>query len=161
MRCPSCATENEPGRKFCHECGTRLAAGCPTCGATNQPDAKFCGECGTALTPVDATPTSAATAATRPDGAAEPVTERRVVSVLFADIVGFTTLAEGRDAEEVRDLQDRYFATCRAVIDRYGGTLEKFIGDAVMAVWGAPGRSRTTPSEPSERRSSSSAPSRR
>jgi class 3 adenylate cyclase/tetratricopeptide (TPR) repeat protein len=71
-------------------------------------------------------------------GPVQPTTERRVVSVLFADLVGFTTLAEGRDAEEVRELQDRYFATARAVVDRYGGTLEKFIGDAVMAVWGAP-----------------------
>ena len=64
--------------------------------------------------------------------------ERRLVSVLFADLVGFTTLAEGRDAELVRDLLTRYFETSREIIRRYGGTVEKFIGDAVMAVWGAP-----------------------
>ena len=67
-----------------------------------------------------------------------PVAERRVVSVLFADLVGFTTLAEHRDAEEVRDLLSRYFDLARGVVERHGGTIEKFIGDAVMAVWGAP-----------------------
>jgi len=60
------------------------------------------------------------------------------VSVLFADLVGFTTLAEKRDPEDVRDLLSMYFASCRAIIERHGGSLEKFIGDAVMAVWGAP-----------------------
>jgi predicted ATPase/class 3 adenylate cyclase len=70
--------------------------------------------------------------------AAEPVTERRLVSVLFADLVGFTTLSETRDAEEVRELLSRYFDTCRRLIELYGGTVEKFIGDAVMAVWGTP-----------------------
>ncbi len=78
----------------------------------------------------------------RPRGAAQPevvpVAERRLVSVLFADLVGFTALAEGRDAEHVRDLLSRYFETAREVVGRYGGTIEKFIGDAVMAVWGAP-----------------------
>ncbi len=67
-----------------------------------------------------------------------PVAERRLVSVLFADLVGFTSASEGRDAEETRELLTRYFDTCRIVIERYGGTVEKFIGDAVMAVWGTP-----------------------
>jgi class 3 adenylate cyclase/tetratricopeptide (TPR) repeat protein len=66
------------------------------------------------------------------------VAERRVVTVLFADMVGFTALSEGRDAEAVRELLTQYFDLARQVIDRYGGTIEKFIGDAVMAVWGAP-----------------------
>jgi len=60
------------------------------------------------------------------------------VSVLFADLVGYTALSEGRDFEDVRELQTRYFETARTVIERYGGTVEKFIGDAVMALWGAP-----------------------
>ncbi|MGB6772310.1 MAG: adenylate/guanylate cyclase domain-containing protein, partial [Candidatus Dormiibacterota bacterium] len=64
--------------------------------------------------------------------------ELRVVSVLFADLVGFTTLSESRDPEEVRELLSRYFDVCRELVERYGGTVEKFIGDAVMAVWGAP-----------------------
>jgi class 3 adenylate cyclase len=60
------------------------------------------------------------------------------VSVLFADLVSFTTLAEGRDPEAVRDLLGRYFDVASEVVERYGGKIEKFIGDAVMAVWGTP-----------------------
>jgi class 3 adenylate cyclase/tetratricopeptide (TPR) repeat protein len=66
------------------------------------------------------------------------VSERRLVSVLFADLVGHTSFSEGRDAEDVRELLTRYFDTARTTIERYGGTVEKFIGDAVMAVWGTP-----------------------
>ena len=58
--------------------------------------------------------------------------------MLFADLVGFTSLSEARDAEDVRELLSRYFDTAQRLIERYGGTVEKFIGDAVMAVWGAP-----------------------
>jgi class 3 adenylate cyclase len=67
-----------------------------------------------------------------------PISERRLVTVLFADLVGFTPFAEERDAEEVRDTLTRYFELASEMIGRYGGTVEKFIGDAVMAVWGAP-----------------------
>jgi len=130
MTCPSCSTENREGRKFCSECGTALASACPSCGAANEPGEKFCGECGTTLT-------SAATPTTAPQMAA-PAAERRLVSVLFADLVGFTTLSESRDSEDVRELLSRYFDTSRRLIELYGGTIEKFIGDAVMAVWGTP-----------------------
>jgi class 3 adenylate cyclase len=126
MRCASCGTENREGRKFCAECGSSLAAACPACGAVNEPDERFCGECGTALG-------GAAPPAARGSGA-----ERRLVSVLFADLVGFTPLSETRDAEEVRELLSSYFDSCRRIIALYGGTVEKFIGDAVMAVWGTP-----------------------
>jgi len=94
---------------------------------------KFCGECGNALTAGNGQQTSNV----EPDLQA-PTSERRLVSVLFADLVGFTTLSEARDPEEVRELLTRYFDTCRTLIERYGGTVEKFIGDAVMAVWGTP-----------------------
>jgi predicted ATPase/class 3 adenylate cyclase len=67
-----------------------------------------------------------------------PVAERRLVTILFADLVGFTTLSQSRDPEEVRELLSRYFDTCSRLIALYGGTVEKFIGDAVMAVWGTP-----------------------
>ncbi len=73
---------------------------------------------------------------------AESGAERRLVSVLFVDLVGFTTASENRDAEETRELLTRYFEVARSVIERHGGTVEKFIGDAVMAVWGAPSRAR-------------------
>ncbi len=86
-------------------------------------------DCGAALDPA-AAPAAPATL--------QPTTERRVTSVLFGDLVGFTTLSESRDAEDVRELLSGYFELCRKVISRYGGTVEKFIGDAVMAVWGVP-----------------------
>jgi class 3 adenylate cyclase/tetratricopeptide (TPR) repeat protein len=73
-----------------------------------------------------------------PGQAREPVAERRVCSVLFCDVVGFTPLSEARDPEAVRELLSRYFGVARVVIGRYGGVIEKFIGDAVMAVWGTP-----------------------
>jgi class 3 adenylate cyclase/tetratricopeptide (TPR) repeat protein len=130
--CPACGSHNEAGRKFCGECGASLALACPACGAPNAPGVKFCGECGTRMSA--AAPAAPAAAPER----AGPVAERRLVSVLFADLVGFTTLSERRDAEEVRELLSRYFETSRRLIERYGGTVEKFIGDAVMAVWGAP-----------------------
>ncbi|MGB2953785.1 MAG: adenylate/guanylate cyclase domain-containing protein [Gaiellaceae bacterium] len=131
MLCPSCGTENREGRKFCAECGQSLALICPACGTANEPGERFCGECGSALTGDAAASTPAA-----PREA--PASERRLVSVLFADLVGFTTLSEAKDAEEVRELLSRYFDTCRRIISLYGGTVEKFIGDAVMAVWGTP-----------------------
>jgi class 3 adenylate cyclase/tetratricopeptide (TPR) repeat protein len=133
--CSNCGIENRDGMKFCGECGAALAALCPACGTSNEPGRKFCGECGVALTA--STPAPAVAAA--PQQSRDlPVAERRLVSVLFADLVGFTELSESRDAEEVRALLSRYFETCRRLIDLYGGTVEKFIGDAVMAVWGAP-----------------------
>ncbi len=144
MTCASCGTANEAGRRFCRECGRPLLAGCPNCGATNPPDAKFCGDCGATLVglPRDAA-SAAAGAGAGPEarsGQAGPerVAERRLVSVLFADLVGFTPFAEERDAEETRELLTRYFDIAREVIERHAGVVEKFIGDAVMAVWGAP-----------------------
>jgi class 3 adenylate cyclase len=80
----------------------------------------------------------AAAAVTVPGSGREPAAERRVCSVLFCDVVGFTPLAEARDPEEVRELLSRYFGMARTIIGRYGGVVEKFIGDAVMAVWGTP-----------------------
>ncbi len=135
MICPKCATENKPGRKFCVACATPLPTACPTCGAGYDPGDVFCGECGAPLA------SSAAPArAARPGVpvAGSPIAERRLVSVLFADLVGFTPFAEERDAEDVRDTLTRYFEIASDVIGRYGGTVEKFIGDAVMAVWGTP-----------------------
>ena len=97
--------------------------------SANAADSKFCGQCAAPLTGGNATPAATTRA---------PVAERRLVSVLFVDLVGFTPFAEGRDAEEVRDALSRYFDIARGIIERYGGTVEKFIGDAVMAVWGTP-----------------------
>ena len=134
MICAACDTTNEDGRKFCRQCGASLAAPCPVCGTPNAPDVNFCGECGTRLGEGAVAARERAVAEREPAAAAE----RRLVSVLFVDLVGFTAASEGRDAEDTRELLSRYFDVARTVIERYGGTVEKFIGDAVMAVWGAP-----------------------
>jgi len=139
--CSNCGTENRLGRKFCSECASPLAAVCPSCGAANQPGEKFCGECATPLPDAASAPTAAPGQVPRPAVVSQPAAtsaERRLVSVLFADLVGFTPFAEERDSEEVRETLTRYFDLASEVIGRYGGTVEKFIGDAVMAVWGTP-----------------------
>ena len=130
--CSSCGTSNEGSRKFCAECGSKLGVACATCGTLNPASVKFCGECGSPM----GTDTGALWQPAQ--AASESGAERRLVSVLFADLVGFTTASENRDAEETRELLTRYFDLARGVIERHGGTVEKFIGDAVMAVWGAP-----------------------
>jgi class 3 adenylate cyclase/tetratricopeptide (TPR) repeat protein len=135
MRCGACGTENAAGRRFCDQCGAPFGPACPHCGAMdNRPAARFCGTCGGRL--VGAAPASASEVATvRP---LAPVAERRLVSVLFADLVGFTPFAEERDPEAVRDTLSSYFDAARSIIEAHGGMVEKFIGDAIMAVWGAP-----------------------
>jgi class 3 adenylate cyclase/tetratricopeptide (TPR) repeat protein len=143
VTCTSCGAENDPGRKFCLECGSKLAVACPACGTGNPPAARFCGECGGGLTgPSTAAPSGIAASAEAPGRTAAAtqavIAERRHVSVLFADIVGFTPFAEERDPEDVREVLSRYFDVAREIVERYGGTVEKFIGDAVMAVWGTP-----------------------
>ncbi|MGB6457157.1 MAG: adenylate/guanylate cyclase domain-containing protein, partial [Streptosporangiaceae bacterium] len=139
--CGQCSAALEPGDRFCGDCGASLA-GCPSCGTPVVAGQRFCKACGHALAdalapsrtgqPGPAGPVSAASADR------EPVAERRVCSVLFCDVVGFTPLSESRDPEAIRELLSRYFDVARTLIGRYGGVVEKFIGDAVMAVWGTP-----------------------
>jgi class 3 adenylate cyclase len=95
---------------------------CPSCGHENPPGARFCNACATPL----------------PDAAPALAEERKIVTVLFVDLVGFTARSEQLDPEDVRAIQTPYFARVRAAIESFGGTVEKFIGDAVMAVFGAP-----------------------
>jgi class 3 adenylate cyclase len=121
-RCSKCAAELPDGMRFCGACGTELIPRCAACGTPAAlAQQRFCGNCGAALQPL-----------------MPPPRERRLVSVLFCDLVGFTTFSESHDHEDVRDMLQQYFAAARRIIAGYGGTIEKFIGDAVMAVWGAP-----------------------
>ena len=131
--CGNCGSENPTGHRFCGQCGAALSVGCPSCGNLSLPGERFCGACGAALPG-----TAVATEAPAPAPAPPAVSERRLVSVLFADLVGFTSLSESRDPEEVRELLSRYFDRSRRLVELYGGVVEKFIGDAVMAVWGTP-----------------------
>jgi predicted ATPase/class 3 adenylate cyclase len=137
LSCSNCGAENHAGSKFCKQCGSELTRRCPGCSSPVDPDASFCSECGAPLTAKAAVRIAVGTAVA-PDPLEAMTAERRLVSVLFVDLVGFTALSEKRDAEEVRELLTRYFDTSRSVVGRYGGVVEKFIGDAVMAVWGAP-----------------------
>ncbi len=141
MRCAVCEHDNEVDRKFCGQCGARLAIVCPTCGHANPPADRFCGECGAAIgaqMPSPSVGAAVGTAIGGPLAGAPPEAERRLVTVLFVDLVGFTAASEDRDPEDVREFLSRYFDISREIIGRYGGTVEKFIGDAVMAVWGTP-----------------------
>ena len=96
---------------------------CPACGFESPPGLRFCGNCGA--------PLAAAPPAVRRE-------ERKVVTVVFADLVGFTSMSETSDVEDVRAVLTPYHAAVRVILERFGGTVEKFIGDAVMAVFGAP-----------------------
>ncbi|MGZ4186022.1 MAG: adenylate/guanylate cyclase domain-containing protein [Solirubrobacteraceae bacterium] len=134
--CSNCAAAVPDGAKFCGQCGTPLLPRCDTCGTiAAQAGQRFCLECGAQLSGGAASAVGTAVA-----GPAVPAAsvERRQVSVLFADLTGFTSFSERRDAEDVREMLSEYFDASRRIIDSYGGRVEKFIGDAVMALWGAP-----------------------
>jgi len=129
MRCPQCGFDNPPGTNFCGRCGTGLQRTCPACGALNPEGFAFCGTCGTRLS----APAPDARAVGQP-----PLEERKVVTILFADVTGSTPLGERLDPERTRAIMGRFFEAMTAVIVRHGGTVEKFIGDEVMAVFGLP-----------------------
>ena len=116
--CPSCGTEAPSDARFCATCGAALGTICPTCGLAIPAGTQFCASCGTPVS-----------------GTAE---ERRLVTVLFADVTGPTELGEQLDAERVRATLQRYFGAMSAVISAWNGTVEKYIGDAIMAVFGIP-----------------------
>jgi len=149
MVCSNCGVENLAGGKFCFECGSPLTRACPSCGSAVMSVAKFCSECGATLAPTELArdeglgargsgDATSPTAGSEGASSGQTATELRLVSVLFCDLVGFTPLAESLDPEEVRELLSGYFDLARGVVARYGGFVEKFIGDAVMAVWGVP-----------------------
>jgi class 3 adenylate cyclase len=120
--CGSCGRVAAATDLFCGGCGTSLRVSCPRCGRTAEPGATFCTGCGLRL--AERTPVSHE--------------DRRRVSVLFVDVVDFTPYAESADPEQVRLMQQDYFGAVRRVVRQYGGVVEKYIGDAVMALFGAP-----------------------
>jgi class 3 adenylate cyclase/predicted ATPase/Tfp pilus assembly protein PilF len=126
--CAGCGTTNPDGARFCMSCGAALAPSCPSCGVENPPGARFCTACGTELS---STPARAA--------ADEPLPEeRRKATVLFADLSGYTAVSERLDPERIKTLVDRALRRLGEEVERYGGTIDKYIGDNVMGVFGAP-----------------------
>ncbi|HEU4797296.1 MAG TPA: tetratricopeptide repeat protein [bacterium] len=130
--CPTCGVPNPAGAKFCVNCGTALKPACPECGAEVPEGAKFCANCGTRL---GGGGTSAAV------GKRPVLTEetRKVVTVLFADLVGSTSLMEGLDPEEAREVVKKFYTVVEGVVEEwFGGKVANYVGDAVLAFFGLP-----------------------
>jgi len=157
MKCSSCGHENTPAQKFCGECGARLELVCASCQTKNPPGQKFCGECGAPLAngrPASAPVEPPAPRADRftspeaytPKHLAEKILtsrsamegERKGVTVMFADVSGFTAMSERFDPEDVHAIMDRAFEVILDAVHRYEGTINQFLGDGVMALFGAP-----------------------
>ena len=163
MLCAACQTDNPPANRFCDQCGAPLETRCPRCNAEVRAGARFCGACGSSM--ATAQPGGAQPAAARPATASSPASEssrsvasytpkhlaekvlkarsaiegeRRQVTVLFADIAGFTSLAEDRDPEDIHQIVDRCFEAITAEVHRFEGTINQYTGDGVMALFGAP-----------------------
>lgn len=134
MRCTGCRHDNPEGARFCAQCGASLAQVCQSCGAPVELANRFCQSCGAKLSRADQSQASAPPQ--RPAGDHEG--ERREVTVLFGDLTGFTKLSHGLDPEETHALLNSYFETVDGIIETYGGSIDKHIGDAIMAVFGAP-----------------------
>jgi class 3 adenylate cyclase/tetratricopeptide (TPR) repeat protein len=129
VRCAHCQSENREGRKFCASCGAALSRTCEICGYANEASDLFCGGCGRPI----ADGQSAAAESPIVGGG-----DRRPVAVVFCDIVGYMRLSSKMDPEDVHSLLERFFAIVDAAVDRYGGVIDKHIGDAAMALFGAP-----------------------
>jgi class 3 adenylate cyclase len=159
MHCPSCRFDNPEGMNFCGRCGMKLTPRSPHCGFENPPGFAFCGKCGAALGPLEPAseqvPMAKAQVYQRqevkvqrytPRHLAEKILtsrsalegERRQVTVLFADVANFTTLAEQLDPEVVHEVIDGCFERITAEVHRFEGTINQYTGDGVMALFGAP-----------------------
>src|SRR5437867_2133006 len=159
MECPQCRHVNPPETKFCGECGTRLQSLCPACQTVNPPTNKFCSECGQRLAGTAPAPAPAAAVvpaalparfaspdAYTPKHLAEKILtsksaiegERKIITVMFSDVSGFTAMSEKLDPEDVHAIMDRAFEVILGAVHTYEGTVNQFLGDGVMALFGAP-----------------------
>jgi class 3 adenylate cyclase/tetratricopeptide (TPR) repeat protein len=149
MQCPSCRQDNPVRARFCAACGVRLPAACAACGAALPAGARFCPDCGRAVGETTAPATAVAARAPdvyTPRHLAEQILtsraalqgERKPVTVLFCDLVGSTGLAEQLGADAMHDLLNRFFEIALAEVHRYEGTVNQFLGDGFMALFGAP-----------------------
>jgi class 3 adenylate cyclase/tetratricopeptide (TPR) repeat protein len=154
MDCPSCGHPNPAGARFCGGCATPLqgSSTCPRCGAANASGQRFCNACGQALEgaadplAIGETPAGRDPRSYTPEHLAEKIRagraalegERKQVTVLFADVMGSLQLAERSDPEDWRRIMDRFFSILCEGVHRFEGTVDKFTGDGIMALFGAP-----------------------
>jgi class 3 adenylate cyclase/tetratricopeptide (TPR) repeat protein len=144
MKCPKCQTENLADSAFCEECSASLEVTCPSCGSGNRPTAKFCRKCRASLaaSPAEAparpsiTPKHLADKILNSRAALEG--ERKQVTVLFADVKGSMDMAEQLDPEEWSEIMGRFFKILSDGVERFEGFVDKFTGDGIMALFGAP-----------------------
>jgi class 3 adenylate cyclase/tetratricopeptide (TPR) repeat protein len=130
--CSNCGGANPEGYRFCGHCGASLLdSGCRKCGAPSAEGQRFCGECGAALGDELVVPLAGL-------GDLSSIPERKLATVLFADVVGFTSLSERTDPELVARMVDSAFRELAAVVVEHGGTIDKYMGDSLMAVFGVP-----------------------
>jgi len=147
MKCPKCQFENPAGINFCGECGVKLERLCPGCNSPNPLNFKFCGECGHNLISakeITEQKFEAENLGPRPStkksssDVAPLVGERKHVTVLFSDLTGYTAMSEKLDPEEVKEITSRIFGEISKIVANYDGFIEKYAGDAVMAIFGVP-----------------------
>src|ERR1700680_4140707 len=148
--CETCAADKPAAAQFCMAGGARLERICPECGASALPEARFCVACGTAIETEEQPNAAGMIAGAGAAGAGETATlapaagrdatkeERRTVTVLFADLSGYTAVAERLDPEAVKVLVDRCLGRLGEEVERVGGRVDKYMGDNVMAMFGAP-----------------------
>jgi len=132
-RCLQCDADNREGRRFCASCGAALPQACDVCGFLNEPAERYCGGCGTQLEESKAAGGLGVDREPIPDQG-----ERRQVTILFSDLSDYTTLTAERDPEEMHDILQRFFEAVDATVTKFGGAIERHIGDSVMGVFGAP-----------------------
>ena len=135
MRCPSCKTENREERRFCSSCGAGLNVVCRACDFLNEPGDEFCGGCGTRLAAAGGEKPGRGGGEPRDEG---PSGDRRQLTILFADLSGYTALSEVLDAEDLHGLVGLVFDAIDRIVEDHGGTVHRHVGDEVMALFGAP-----------------------
>jgi hypothetical protein len=160
MRCARCQQENPPQAKFCLECAAPLALRCSNCGTPLPAGAKFCFECATPIGAPGSAPRLVSPESYTPKHLAEKILtskaalegERKQVTVLFADLKGSMELLADRDPEEARKILDPVLERMMEAVHRYEGTVNQVMGDGIMALFGAPSRTRTMPCGPAMQR---------
>ena len=144
MKCPQCQIDNPAGAKFCNECGSRLELACSQCRQVNPPGSKFCNECGYSLarTSADTEPPVSADLSETPPATTAPKSisegERRLATVVFSDLSGYTSMSEKLDPEEVETIMSRIKQEAVKIVERHEGIVNQFVGDEVLALFGIP-----------------------